>query len=472
MSESSLISWRQCEDLPIDDIWNLYRKFVNKSQAEILSSFGFGRERVRSASGCTIVTVKGRELLDFTGGIGVLNLGHNHPRILQARIEYQQLGKMEIHKNFFSPYVAALSHNISSILPGDLDVSYFCNSGSEAVEGAVKLAYKSYNGSRKYILHSDNSFHGKLMGSGSLTASPDVHFEYPQIPGVLSFPYNDINALRRALDEVPQGGASNVYAIIVEPFSAGTLRQCDDAFLVDMRQLCDENGIVLIFDEVYSGWCKCGDWFAFMRSGTIPDILCYSKSFGGGKSSISGYTTRTPVFERAYGNLHDALLHGTTYNAMGEECVTAMEAIQVMSDDDYPTLSRRIESRLSSGLAALKQKHPSVVQDVRGRGALHALILNPGPNFLQKMAALAPSPLLRDPRFMRKLVTGAVNEWLYSQHDLLTYQGTGLEVPLVLSPSIVVTDAQIDRALDALDQTLTSGLFAVVGRFVQKKLFS
>lgn len=470
---SKLYSWKECNEFTIEEMWDLYTRYVNEGQVKLLSSFGFGRDRVQSAEGARIVTTEGRELLDFTGGLGVLNLGHNHPRILAARQEYQAQKRMEIYKNFFSPYVAGLSHNIASLLPDDLDVSYFCNSGSEAVEGAVKMAYKYHGGARKLILHSDISFHGKLLGAGSLTASPDVHFAFPRIPDTQAFIYDDIESVRSLVRTHRRGRHSKIYAIIVEPFSAGTLRECSSRFLSQLRELCAREDIVLIFDEVYSGWCKTGAYFAFMHHNVLPDVLCYSKSFGGGKSSIAGYTARVPVFRQAYGNLNDALLHGTTYNAMGEECVTAIEALRVMVDEDLPNQGKRIEARLGSGLRNLMARHPGMIQAIRGRGALQGVILDPGAKVLEKLTSLIPLPMFRDPRFMRKLVTAAVNENLYSAHGMLTYQGTGAdtEVPLVLSPPLVVTDCEIDRLLTAMDETLSNGALSLVTQFAKKKLF-
>ena len=105
----------------------------------------------------------GEKVLDMTGGIGVLSHGHNHKRIIDARIRFQNKNKMEVHKAFLSQYVAALSHNLSTMLPNDLNVSYFSNSGAEANEGAIKMAYKFHDGSKKTILHSDISFHGKTL---------------------------------------------------------------------------------------------------------------------------------------------------------------------------------------------------------------------------------------------------------------------------------------------------------------------
>jgi putrescine aminotransferase len=285
---NELISSDDCDKLGLEKVKELYKKYVSFSQEKLASSFGYGHDLVDYAEGCWIYTKSGRKILDFTGGIGVLNHGHNHPRILKARLEFQKLKKMEVHKSFLSPYIAALSHNIAQILPEDLNVSFFPNSGAEAVDGAIKLAYKYHNGKRNHILHSDISFHGKLLGCGSLGGSPEFHFEFPKIPNTHAFEYNSIESVKRLLELLKKAdGTSDIYAIILEPFSASSLRKCSSDFLYELQDLCRKNAIVLIFDEVYSGWAKTGELFYFMHfSNLVPDILATSKSLGGGKASI------------------------------------------------------------------------------------------------------------------------------------------------------------------------------------------
>src|SRR6266540_967821 len=135
-----LMTIDDCEQLTARGTHDLYRRYVNRSQVSLMTSFGFGRELVERAAGAWLWTKDGRKILDFTGGVGVLNHGHNHPRILAARKRFQDAQRMEVHKTYFSPYVAGLGHNLAQLLPGDLTMSFFPNYGAEAVEGAVKVA--------------------------------------------------------------------------------------------------------------------------------------------------------------------------------------------------------------------------------------------------------------------------------------------------------------------------------------------
>ena len=197
----NLIKSNEIENLQIDDIKKLYEDYVSKSQVKLLSSFEFGQDVPSTAKGSYIFTKSGKKILDFTGGFGVLNHGHNHDRILNVRKNFQDKNKVEVHKNFLCPYLAALSHNLSQILPGDLNVSYLPNSGAEANEGAIKLAYKYHNGKRKYILHSDISFHGKLLGTGSISSSPEVKFKFPGIEAKEKFEWNNLESVKKLINK-------------------------------------------------------------------------------------------------------------------------------------------------------------------------------------------------------------------------------------------------------------------------------
>ncbi|MGP3635030.1 aspartate aminotransferase family protein [Streptomyces sp. 24-1644] len=469
---SELLTLDDAENLTTEQVHDLYQKFVSRSQVSLIGSFGFGRDLVDHAQGAWIHLRDGRRILDFTGGVGVLNHGHNHPRLLTARRRFQEARRMEVHKNYFSPYVAALSHNLAALLPGDLNISYFPNSGAEAVEGAVKLAYKYHRGRRGTVLHTDIAFHGKLLGAGSLAASPEVHFPYPGIPGTDTFGYDDVDSFLLALERhTDSAGDSDVYAVVLEPFSASSLRECSAAFLHEVRRVCTERDIVLIFDEVYTGWGKTGALFHFMHHpGLVPDIVTTSKSFGGGKSSISGYITREPLFRAAYDNLADATLHSTTYYGFGEETATALEAVAIAVEDDFPGRARALGERLGDGLARIAARHPRLVREVRGRGALHGVFLNPGPEVPARLRAALPTSLAKDPQALAKILTGAVVAALYRDHGVLTFFGSNRAIALIASPPLVAQDDEVDLFLNALDEVLDQGAIRLISALVREKV--
>ena len=169
--KNKIFSIEEPNKLSIDQVRALYAEFINPNQTKIFSSLPYGMDLFKSAEGVIMTTEKNKEILDFTGGLGVLGLGHNHPRILQARIKFQNEKKVEVHKIIFSSYMATLAASLAHILNCNLKKSFFLNSGAEAVEAAMKITFKSFKGIKKNILFSNKSYHGKLIGSGSISGS-------------------------------------------------------------------------------------------------------------------------------------------------------------------------------------------------------------------------------------------------------------------------------------------------------------
>ena len=466
-----LYKLEEVDRLDINEVKELYKTYVSSSQVKLLSSFDFGNDLSETSKGSYIYTKKGKKILDFTGGFGVLNHGHNHDRILKARLDFQKKNKVEVHKNYLCPYLAALSHNIAQILPGNLNVSYLPNSGAEANEGAIKLAYKYHNGNRKYILHSDISFHGKLLGTGSISSSPEVKFKFPGITNTDVFKWDNIESLKNKVEQYEKKKDDpDIFAIIIEPFSASSLLECSENFLRQLRDICYKKKIILIFDEIYTGWGKTGEFFYFMKYKNLaPDVLTMSKSFGGGKSSISCFTTTNEIFNKAYGNIQDSTIHSTTYNAFGEETITAIEAVNIAVEDKYPEKAKNIGNIISTKLNDLKTKYPKQIKEVRGAGCLQGIIFNSGPEIIKKIISIIPSELTKDERFINKLITSSVINSLYTDYNILTSLGQNKEICLWISPSLIVNEEEIKYFFDSLDKTLNYGIIKLITKFIKNR---
>ena len=459
-----------CDNLSNKQVRDLYKKFVNPSLEQLFGAFGIGDQEVDHSEGVWIYTKNNEKILDVTGGIGVLSHGHNHPRILQARIEFQKKKKMEVHKTIFSPYMAALSHNIAQLMPGDLNFSFFCNSGAESVEGAIKLAYKYHDGKRKTILHSNISFHGKLLGSASVTASKEVYFKYPQIPNTDSFEYGNINSIKQKIqNHKTKSGSSDIYALIIEPFQTLTVNQCNSEFLIQLQKICNDNDIVLIFDEVYTGWYKTGPLFNFMRTDVLPDIVTTSKSLGGGKASISAYTSRENILKKAYGNTRDALLHTSTYNGFGEECITAIEAINIMQEEHFGDNSLMIEQIVKNRCKKLLAEFNNEVKECKGSGALHGIFFKTDDLLISKILKLTPLSIAKDPKFVSKLAAAAISDWMFRNYNILVIFSNTDQVSLFFKPSLVIKEQEINYFFDCLERTLEKGFWKIVMTFASKQ---
>ena len=473
MVNKKLFSVDDCEKLANKEIRGLYKKHVNPTVEKLWSSFGIGEVEVDHAEGVWIYTKNNEKILDVTGGIGVLTHGHNHPKILQVRKKFQEKKRMEVHKTIFSPYLAGLSHNLSQLLPGDLDYSFLCNSGAEAVEGSIKLAYKYHNGERKYIIHSDISFHGKLLGSASISASKEVYFKYPQIPNTESFEYNNIESVKEKIKNLrKKSGESDVYALIIETFQVGTFKICSTEFLKELQKVCNENNIILICDEIYTGWYKTGHIFNFMSHGILPDIVTTSKSFGGGKASISAYISRAPILKKAYGtNLRDALLHTSTYNGFGEECATAIEAINITQDENFEEKSFNIEKITKMRCKQLVENFSDQVKECLGSGALHGIFFKTDDLLIGKILKMVPISITKDDKFISKLAASAISDWMYRNYKILVIFTNTDKIALFFKPSLVINEEEINYFFDSLESTLEKGIWKIVLKFITNQIF-
>lgn len=460
----NLISSKESIELSINETKNLYRKYINPGQVDQIGKFSFGQDLPNSSSGIKIFMKSGKVVKDFTGGIGVLNHGHNHPRLLKIRKEFNENKRTEIHKNFFSPYLAALSHNLSVLFKNQLEYSYMCNSGAESVEGSLKMCYKFFKGKRNSVLSTNISFHGKLFLSGGITNSPEVSFKWPSPSKNISFKYNDINDFKDKIEK----NKGDLYAVIIEPFNSSSMVYFDVKNLIEIRTITEKYSIPLIFDEVYTGWYKTGFLFNFMRvPGLYPDIVTMSKSFGGGKASIACFISKKWIFQGAYGKLKDSILHSTTYNGFGEETITALESVNICIEEDYDSKSKNIHSRILNCLNKLKDNHPKIIKEINGSGALWGIIFDEtSVNFaVRKTIESLNMGVFSDSNFLNKLIVSSVIEEMYVNHNYLLYFGSNYRIPLKISTPINIDLSEIDLFFKSLDEVLTKGINSLILKF-------
>ncbi len=468
-----MYSFKTANDLSSEETFGLYKKYSNKYLPDLYSKFSFGKEKFVEAKGCYLTSENGEKVFDFTGGLGVANMGHNHPRLIKVRNEFSAENRLEIHKSYLNRFLAAASYNLAAVLPNDLNYSFFCNSGAEAVDGALKLAYKYHHGHRGSVLRSERSFHGKTIGAGSLSSGDNfvsgaARFSFQKIPGVKTYNFNSIDSLVQVIEQSVDG----VYAIFVEPFSCSTLTECTQDFLLAVRELCDQRDILLVFDEIYSGFAKCGPNFYMEKYGVTPDIVTLSKALGGGKSSISAYVARDHVFEKAYGSRAGALMHSTTYNSFGEECVTALEACNILVEEKLSEKSNLLQDVISTELTNLKKLHPSVIKEVRGAGTHFGLSFTSSLEMLSPLMRMVPVAFFQDPRFVQKLVVTSLIEEFYCESRCLCAFTANNEVFLNFSPAPIADPTTVASLIREFDSVLQKGLYGCVASFVKKNLTS
>lgn len=464
-----MYDFEAASNLELINVYDIYRKFSNQKLPDIYKKFAFGRELIIEARGAFLKTKSGKTVLDLTGGLGVANFGHNHDSILKVRKLYNESYRPEIHKSYLNPFLAAASKNLSDALNSSLRYSFFCNSGAEAVDGALKISFKRYNGNRRFVLHSDRSFHGKTIGAGSISAGDNFvggkgRFYFQKIPNVLSYEFNSIDSIISQCNSV---GVNNVYAIFVEPFSCSTLTETSEQFLLKLREFCNAHNITLVFDEIYSGFAKCGPNFYFQKYGTEPDIICLSKALGGGKSSISAYVTNPNVYQQSYGTPAGALTHSTTYNSFGEECATAMEACRILVEENLSTKSLAIEAFLFTKLNELKNKYPHIIHDVRGAGTHFGLVIKDQFPLFAPIVKLIPIDFTSDPLFLKKLYTTALANSFWEDGNMLVAFTSNQDVILNISPAPITKIKDLEMYLSKIDTLLAQDPKSLVTRIIK-----
>ncbi len=408
-----------------DEVVEDYRRYLNPPLARVMKLSGSPVEV--SAQGCTITDHTGKTYLDFAGGYGVFTLGHRHPRVVAAVKD--QLDRMAMSgRTMFNPLMGRLARRLAELAPGDLSLCFFANSGTEAVEGALKLARAATK--RATIVAADAAYHGKTLGA--LSVSGRAAFREPFAPllaDVRRVPFGDVDALRAAVDET-------VAAVIVEPVQAeGGVNLPPPGYLREARAICDERGAVLIADEVQTGLGRCGRLFGCDADGVVPDVMALAKGLSGGVIPVGAYVARPAVWNAAYAKA--PLLHTSTFGGNELACAAALAALDVLHDEDLVANARERGAQLLAGARATMARFPAVIADVRGAGLLVGVEL--------RSEGYGGTII---PELLKRGVTAA---WTLNQQRVIR-----------LEPPLIVRAEQVGAALRALDAAVEAA-FAKLG---------
>jgi 4-aminobutyrate aminotransferase/(S)-3-amino-2-methylpropionate transaminase len=394
---------------------------------------------VAGAGGGIVVDVDGNQLIDFGSGIAVTSVGNAAPRVVAAVRE--QVADFTHTCFMITPYeeYVAVCEQLNAVTPGGHSKrSALFNSGAEAVENAVKIA-RSYTG-RAAVIAFDHAYHGRTNLTMSLTAKnmPYKHRFGPfagevyRAPMAYPFRWQTDNCAEEAFAEFAdvvhsQVGEANTAAVILEPIQGeGGFVVPAPGFVSRVADWCRDNGILFIADEIQTGFCRTGDWFASEHEGVEPDLITTAKGIAGGLP-LAGVTARADVMDAVHvGGL------GGTYGGNPVACAAALAAIETMRADDLCGAARRIESIMLPRLSALAAKYEAV-GDVRGRGAMLALeLVRPG--------SKDPDPVL----------TAELSSSCHREGLITLTAGTYGNV-LRFLPPLVIGDALLTEGLDILE---------------------
>lgn len=331
---------------------------------------------IKRGEGIYVESTEGKRYMDFSSGLAVLNIGHSHPRVMEAA--RRQLENY-VHTGgiYYSRTVAEAAERLTSVTPAGLDMLFFSNSGAEAVEGALKAA--RYVTGRQGIVAFTGAFHGRTLGAVSVTTSSARYRNryHPLLPSVFHSPYPScyrcplrlspencgcscFNYLENILRH--QISPDEVAAIIIEPvIGEGGYIPAPREFLVKLRKLCDESGIILIFDEVQSGMGRTCNWFASDHYGVVPDIMTVAKGIA------SGFPLSAVVGKRAIMSEWPAGAHGTTFGGNPVSCAASLATIEVMAENGLLAASRTLAGKAMTRLGSIAAS-TRAIGDVRGIG--------------------------------------------------------------------------------------------------------
>lgn len=397
-----------------------YELYLNPTMARLYRMMGLENAE-QIGHGCYVWDAQGRQYLDCLGGYGVFSLGHSHPKVRAAL--QKQLSQMALSTKILpNRSQADLAEALAQKTASKLQKSFFINSGAEAVECALKLARAATG--RTKIICMEQGFHGKTFGALSATGRSIYREPFmPLVPGFCHIPFNDYEALSNEITD-------DTAAVLVEPVQGeGGIQVPAPDYLWKVRQLCYSKSILLICDEVQTGFGRTGRWFACEHYGVEPDILILGKALGGGLMPIGAVVATDEVFKPF---IDQPLLHTSTFGGNPLACEAALATIQVLEEENLIDQSEKMGTYFKNQLQELQRCHSKWIREVRGLGLMLGLELvdvGMGGYVLHKLleAGILVAYTLNQPKVIR------------------------------LEPPLLIEKSQIDHVIAVFDQVFTEG---------------
>lgn len=459
-----LLTVAEAKALDLPRMTELFTTHLNPGQLHFMKLLGFHKVKIERAEGMYYYDQNGRAILDFFGGFGSLAFGHNHPRILEARRQFQEEMRHEIAIAFMSQYAAALAYDIAACSPGDLDMVFLGSSGSEAMEAAIKVAERAAGPKKPKIVYAENSFHGKTKGVLSITDGGLYRGEFKLVDNTVRVPFGDIAAIENVFRSDPEIGV-----IVLETVQGGGgIIQTDAQFWQKLRSLCDQYGVIWVADEVQCGLGRTGKFYAFEHYGVIPDVTALAKSLGGGKTAMAAMIARRDVYMKAYGTPKTAMIHAmATFGGIGEACVTSIEALNVLYDEHLIDNAADVGEYLLDRLHELQSRYPALLKDVRGKGMMVGLEFH---DFSQTMPVVLRPVLAMLDEKLKGSLPGFIGSHLLRDHGVLVAFTEYNRNVIRLEPPLICGREHVDAFIKALDEVLSRGIVRIVRDFVKAQI--
>jgi len=438
----------------------LTSQYLNPQLPRMLHAIGFDRVYER-AEGAYLYDTDGHRYADFLAGFGVFSVGRNHPVVRQALRDLLDAEPADLVQ-FDTPLLPGLlAEKLLAKAPG-LDRVYFCNSGTEAVEAALKFA--RYATGRQRIVYCDHAFHGLTTGSLSVNGSAEFRRGFdPLLPDTV-IPFGDLDALEAELRK------GDVAGFLIEPVQGKGVAVSPPGFLPAAHALLHEHGALLICDEVQSGIGRTGRFFAYQHDDVEPDIVTVAKALSGGFVPVGATLAKAWIFDKVYSSIDRVLVHDSTFGSNAAAMTAGLASLAVIEDEHLVENAERTGAALREALQLLVDKY-ELLAEVRGRGLMIGLEFG-RPRSMRPRAAWNMLQAARRGLFAQTVVVA-----LFQRHRILTQvSGDFMEV-IKLIPPLTIGDAEVDLFRDAFvdvmdDASRGSGLIWDFGQTLVKQAVS
>ncbi len=419
--------------------FTLHENHLNTQMVRVLRTIGYDRVYVKG-KGQYLYDDKNQKYLDLLSGFGVFALGRNHPAIISALTDVLQADLPDMVQMDASLLSGLLAEKIISLCPAGIEKMFFCNSGAEAVEAAIK--FSRYTTGRSKILHCEHAFHGLTLGALSLNGEEIFREGFgPLLPGCSAIPFNNLDALEQSLSN------RDVAAFIVEPIQGKGVNLPDDSYLPEAARLCAKYGTLFVADEIQTGIGRTGKFWAVDHWNVEPDMILMAKALSGGFIPVGAVAMKPLIMEKVFNRMDRAVVHGSTFSKNNMAMAAGLATINVIEEENLLDNSARIGSELIAGIEALIGKH-EFLKEVRGKGLMIAVEFG-SPKSLSLKAAWKMLETANKGLFCQMVTIP-----LFKEHRILSQvAGHGMNVVKMLPP-LMISEKDRDWVISAFDEVI------------------
>ena len=422
-----------------DKKFSLHEEYLNNQMVRVLRTIGYDRNYKR-AVGQYLYDENNNEYLDLLSGFGVFAVGRNHATVVTALQETLSLELPNLVQMDVSLLSGLLAEKILETTPDNLSKIFFCNSGTESVEAAIKFA--RYATKRDNIVFCEHSFHGLTTGALSLNGEQIFRDGFgPLLPGCKAVPFNDLQALEEALSN------NDVAAFVVEPVQGKGVNIPDDNYLPEVERLCKKYGALFVTDEVQTGLGRTGKFWAIEHWGVQPDMICMAKALSGGFVPIGAVAMTQKVMDTVFNRMDRAVVHGSTFSKNNLAMAAGLATLRVIEDEKLVENSANLGKDIINTINASTAKY-EFLKEARGKGMMIAIEFH-APKSLSLKTAWSMLEAANKGLFCQMVTIP-----LFKEHRILTQvAGHGMNVVKLLPP-LNLTQKDRDWIVSAFDQTI------------------